>query len=237
MHHEKGSKSTTVPRGSSGDHLDVGIDSWTTKIEKEQLFVDNLSATLRDDKAAIRREQETLGKRRATWRARKKTLNPRDGVGRAELKAQSEELNAQTLRLNDAVEQTGAMHRWLVLRRKKLDTLQEYVRSLRAGSAYTKGEPGMENHPNHECKDKGEAGGGGGATSHHGSKGSSHHNANADITLVITTPGSLSSLHAKAHEYYYHTCTNYHVSSYFSPLVDPYTTSGRIGTNGSRYGQ
>ena len=184
MHHEKGSKSATIPRGSGSEHLDVGIDNWTTKIENEQLFVDNLSATLRDDKAAIRREQETLGKRRAAWRARKKALNPRDAAGRADLKAQSEELNAQTLRLNDVVEQTGAMHRWLVLRRKKLETLQEHVRSLRASSVHAKGEPGMENIPNHEYKDKGEAGGGGAAS--HGSKGSSHHNA--DITLVITIP-------------------------------------------------
>ena len=230
MHHEKGSKSTTAgPRSSSSDHLDVGIDHWTTKIEKEQMFVDNLSATLRDDKAAIRREQELLGKRRATWRARKKALNPRDGAGRSELKAQSEELNAQTLRLNDAVEQTGAMHRWLVLRRKKLDTLQEHVRSLRASNAYTKGDlgMGMDNNAHQESKDKGETGGGGGGASH-GSKGSNHHNVNADITLVRITPGQLFSLHPKLSNDYSDSSlsiiyTHLFLSNTSFLLIDPHT--------------
>ena len=113
-------------------------DIWTTKIHKEQQFVNNLTAVVRDEKIAIRRDQEVLDRRRVAWRMRKKSLNPRDVSGRSQLKIQSEDLNAQTIRLNDAVAQTRLMQGWLVQRTKKLEALHEYVRVLEESKEGTK---------------------------------------------------------------------------------------------------
>ena len=131
-------------------------DIWTTKIHKEQQFVNNLTAVVRDEKIAIRRDQEVLDRRRVAWRLRKKSLNPRDVSGRSQLKMQSEDLNAQTIRLNDAVAQTRLMQGWLVQRTKKLEALHEYVRVLEESKEGAKGTvkdefKGYENKENNDA--------------------------------------------------------------------------------------
>jgi hypothetical protein len=73
---------------SSSSSSSAGDADWGAKIDREQRFVDELSAALKDEKGAIRRDQDALGKRRAAWRARKKALRPQDHAGRADLKAQ-----------------------------------------------------------------------------------------------------------------------------------------------------
>ena len=130
-------------------------DIWTTKIHNEQQFVNNLTAVVRDEKIAIRRDQEVLDRRRVAWRMRKKSLHPRDVSGRTQLKMQSEDLNAQTIRLNDAVAQTRLMQGWLVQRTKKLEALHEYVRALDESKEGAKGtaKGAIKGHENKENND------------------------------------------------------------------------------------
>ena len=108
---------------------DIGLEIWALKIARENRFLDDLMATLKDEKLSVRKEQEVLGKRRAAWRM-KKASNPKDTAGKAELRAESSDLNAQTTRLNAAVEQTRVMHGFLTERRRKLDALKEYLLQL-----------------------------------------------------------------------------------------------------------
>jgi hypothetical protein len=108
---------------------DIGLEIWALKIARENRFLDDLMATLKDEKLSVRKEQDVLGKRRAAWRM-KKASNHKDTAGKAELRAESSELNAQTTRLNGAVEQTRVMHGFLTERRRKLDALKEYLQQL-----------------------------------------------------------------------------------------------------------
>ena len=89
---------------------------------------------MRDEKTAVRRDQESLGRRRDAWRVRKRGVGP--GAPhhlRARLKAQSDELNAQTMRLNGAVEQTRRMAAWVAERRRKVEALEAQLRTLPDG--------------------------------------------------------------------------------------------------------
>ena len=116
-------------RDRDAPQVDTGLESWALKIARENRFLDDLMATLKDEKLSVRKEQEVLGKRRAAWRM-KKASNPKDSAGKAELREESSDLNAQTTRLNDAVEQTRVMHGFLTERRRKLDALKEYMLQL-----------------------------------------------------------------------------------------------------------
>lgn len=60
----------------------------------------------------------------------KKALNPKDFSSKSKLKNTSEELNNLTIKLNSSVEQTRTMSVFLIERKKKLDSLKEYLNQL-----------------------------------------------------------------------------------------------------------
>ena len=115
--------------GGGGGGAGLELEIWALKIAREDRFLGDLTATLKDEKLSVRKEQEALGKRRSAWRV-KKAQNPKDLNSRSELREASNDLNAQTTRLNSAVEQTRVMHGFLTERRRKLNALKEYLHQL-----------------------------------------------------------------------------------------------------------
>ena len=108
---------------------ELELEIWALKIVREDRFLCDLTATLKDEKMSVRKEQESLGRRRSAWRA-KKAQNSSDSASRAQLREVSNDLNAQTTRLNEAVEQTRVMNVFLTERRRKLDALKKYLNQL-----------------------------------------------------------------------------------------------------------
>ena len=108
---------------------ELGLEMWALKVARENRFLEDLTATLKEEKLSVRREQESLGKRRAKWRV-KKASNPGDILGKMELREESAELNTHTSRLNAAVEQTRVMQGFLTDRRRKLDALKDSLQQL-----------------------------------------------------------------------------------------------------------
>jgi hypothetical protein len=108
---------------------ELGLEMWTLKVARENRFLEDLTATLKEEKLSVRREQESLGRRRAKWRV-KKASNPGDILGKMELREESAELNTHTTRLNAAVEQTRVMQGFLTDRRRKLDALKDSLKQL-----------------------------------------------------------------------------------------------------------
>ena len=108
---------------------ELGLEMWALKVARENRFLEDLTATLKEEKLSVRREQESLGRRRAKWRV-KKASNPGDILGKMELREESAELNTHTTRLNAAVEQTRVMQGFLVERRRKLDALKDSLQQL-----------------------------------------------------------------------------------------------------------
>ena len=108
---------------------ELGLEMWALKVARENRFLEDLTATLKEEKLSVRREQENLGRRRAKWRV-KKASNPGDILGKMELREESAELNTHTTRLNAAVEQTRVMQGFLIERRRKLDALKDSLQQL-----------------------------------------------------------------------------------------------------------
>ena len=108
---------------------ELGLEMWALKVARENRFLEDLTATLKEEKLSVRREQESLGRRRAKWRV-KKASKPGDTLGKMELREESAELNTHTTRLNAAVEQTRVMQGFLTDRRRKLDALKDSLQQL-----------------------------------------------------------------------------------------------------------
>jgi len=109
-------KPFTAAAASGKDDMQV-----IANIAKEKKFILNARAALKEEKAAIRWEQERLMKRREAWKKQRKT------GGSQSTKELTQALNQQTSHLNLAVEQARKTQEWLNERERKLDRLQDMV--------------------------------------------------------------------------------------------------------------
>lgn len=95
-----------------------------SKIVKEKKFILEARKQLKDEKIAIRLEQNGLLKRREAWKNNRSS--PLVG-GVVKSKDVVKMLNKQTLQLNLAIEQARRTQQWLDEREKKLERLEELV--------------------------------------------------------------------------------------------------------------
>jgi len=107
--------------GAASDSAPTTIGS---KIVKEKKFIIEARKQLKDEKIAIRLEQNGLLKRREAWKNNRNS--PLVG-GVVKSKDVVKMLNKQTLQLNLAIEQARRTQQWLDEREKKLEKLEELV--------------------------------------------------------------------------------------------------------------
>ncbi len=88
---------------------------WRDVVVRETHFLAEARRVLREEKAAIRWEQQLLVKRREAWRAQRQGRSP----------AAQQLLNQQTTQLNLAVEHARRTTEWLSQRERKLGSLQQ----------------------------------------------------------------------------------------------------------------
>ena len=102
------------------------VMNWNAKILKEKKFILEARKRLKNEKVAIRLQQNGLLKRREAW---KKSRNDPFIGGVALTKDVAHQLNRQTLQLNLAIEQAKRTQQWLDEREHKLDRLEDLVES------------------------------------------------------------------------------------------------------------
>jgi hypothetical protein len=97
--------------------VERGLDKqhWQNVLIKEIKFITEARRVLKEEKTAIRWEQQLLMKRRDSWKSQKHGRSS----GTQEL------LNQQTVQLNAAVEQARRTQEWLDARERKLASLQQ----------------------------------------------------------------------------------------------------------------
>jgi hypothetical protein len=112
------------PKGESTSNTNVehnrrGVDYWKALLLKENKFITEARRVLKEEKAAIRWEQQQLLKRREQWKS--------EGQNRSSGTQQI--LNQQTVNLNTAVETARHTSEWLSNRERKLNSLQQLIDS------------------------------------------------------------------------------------------------------------
>lgn len=101
----------------------MNLSRWTELLTKEIKFVTEARKAVRDEKVAIKWEQQLLLNRREIWKKQKHT---RSG-GSMHI------LNQQTSQLNEAVERVRKTTAWLNSRENKLQSFQALLRSATQG--------------------------------------------------------------------------------------------------------
>eukprot|EP00605_Chrysophyceae_sp_TOSAG23-4_P002556 GSChrysophyteH1.ASY1.ANO1.2821.1 assembled CDS len=99
---------------------------WVGVLQKETRFIADARRVLKEEKAAIRWEQQLLLKRREAWKS--------ESQGRSSGTQQL--LNQQTLALNASVEQARRTGDWLTERERKLNSLQQLADSPPSASTH-----------------------------------------------------------------------------------------------------
>jgi uncharacterized coiled-coil protein SlyX len=105
------------PTAASGSNAasSRGREHWSHLMLQETRFIAEARRVLREEKAAIRWEQQQLLKRRDAWKSE----------GNARSSGTQQLLNQQTVSLNAAVEQARRTSDWLTERERKLGILQK----------------------------------------------------------------------------------------------------------------
>ena len=108
---------------TEGNNDKVNLSRWTELLAKEIKFVTEARKALRDEKIAIKWEQQLLLNRREVWKKQRHTRSS----GTMHI------LNTQTSQLNEAVERVRKTTSWLNSREVKLQAFQDLLRSAMQG--------------------------------------------------------------------------------------------------------
>jgi hypothetical protein len=109
----------------SGKSDKMHLDHWSELLSKEIMFVTQARKALRDEKVAIKWEQQLLLSRREIWKSQKHSRS----TGSMHI------LNQQTSQLNDAVERVRKTTVWINSREDKLTKLQALLRQAKSGDS------------------------------------------------------------------------------------------------------
>jgi chromosome segregation ATPase len=109
----------------SGKSGKMHLDHWSELLSKEIMFVTQARRALRDEKVAIKWEQQLLLSRREIWKNQKHSRS----TGSMQI------LNQQTSQLNEAVERVRKTTVWINSREDKLQKLQALLRQAKTGDS------------------------------------------------------------------------------------------------------